>query len=93
MDAEHEAEVQALDEELAELEIEKRQLEQTIPKMRSVAEEDAWQAIDTLEDKNKAQLLLEIEQGVAHASKLTKKKSKLTMKQNEKLKLMSEIDE
>ena len=42
MEAEHEAEVQALDKELAELEVEKKELEQTIPKMRSEAEENAW---------------------------------------------------
>lgn len=66
-----------LEEELEMLRGRQKELELSIPKRRSQAEEDAWLKIDALEDKNKAALLGQIELGVKHASELTKQKAEL----------------
>lgn len=73
----HEYEKISLEAELQKLQDEQKQMNQEIPKQREKAEENAWQDIDNMEDKNKALLLSEIERGVEKAAELTKEKTKL----------------
>lgn len=74
-DYQHEKNV--MEEEMANLEHEQRTLEMQIPNQRAKAEDNAWEDIDKLEDKNKGLLLFEIEKGVKHAAALTDEKTML----------------
>ena len=60
----HEVQKRNLEEEMAHLEHEQRGLEQEIPIQRAKAEEQAWQNIDELQDRNKEKLTAQIVKGV-----------------------------
>ena len=89
----HEAEKRDLEAQMTQLEYEQKGMESEIPAQRSDAEENAWQDIDKLEDKNKALLLYEIERGVKLAADLTEEKTRLLEAQKMRSDKVREIEE